>query len=116
MKKLFSILLLMGMMSCSVQDQGFLNLVKGKSIYEDGKKYHAFSDDGKKLTIYGGGYGELLEVVSDNKGIYYGMFENDSYVGIYYGGENSILYMSSDKSELFTDKINPGDKTDVSIK
>ena len=43
------------------------------------------------------------------------MFENDSYVGIYYGGENSILYMSSDKSELFTDRI-PGDTTDVSIK
>ena len=118
MKKLFSILIFLSIVSCSVEstsDQGFLDLVKGKDIYEAGKKYHDFSSDGRKLTIYGGGYGELLEVVSDNKGIYYGMFEGDAYVGIYYGGENSILYMSSDKSELFTDRI-PGDTTDVSIK
>ena len=116
MKNLFSMLIFLSVISCSTLEQSFLDQVKGKSIYEGGTKYHYFSSDGKKLTISGGGYGELLEVISDNKGIYHGMFEGDAYVGIYYGGNSSLMYMSNDKSELFTDKIDPGDKTSISIR
>ena len=117
MKKLFSILLFMGMMSCSVQDQGFLDQVKGKSIYEDGTKYHTFSSDGKTIDMGEEGTPTFIESISERKGIYKSQIDgDDNFLGIDYGGETSIMYISNDKSELFTDKIHPGDKTDISIK
>ena len=105
MKKLFSILLLMGMMSCSTQDQGFLNLVKGKDIYQAGKKYYTFSTDGKTIDMGEEGTPTFIESISERKGIYKSQIDGgDNFLGIDYGGETSSMYIVNDKESLFNAK------------
>ena len=117
MKNLFSMLIFLSVISCSTLEQSFLDQVKGKSIYEGGTKNASFSSNGKSIDLGEEGTATFLEAISETQGVYKSRIDGgDNFLGIHYGGNSSLMYVSAIRSELFTDKITSGDKTSISIR